>query len=242
MKSPLLSLIECQAAALQPLQQLKLYTALRALLEVERTGALDLNLTDTMLDAGVAAWFGVTKVEAEKNFIRSRMRAAVEAVLQSASPCGHLCRQDGRLGFIPETGCPVHDTPTAPPVAPAEPEQCFSTDGEEYRYAELHEALEAIDTDEGLTEGRVIHQGDAVRKPASYYFSVDRLIDDMGERAYDDAGEYADTFPDLTKEKAAELQAIVETWLDANVDVSFYTVRNTREITVTAEMIQEHKA
>lgn len=34
------------------------------------------------LDAGVSAWFGVTKVEAERNFIRDRMQAAVDAVLE----------------------------------------------------------------------------------------------------------------------------------------------------------------
>ncbi len=39
-------------------------------------------ITEAQLDAGIAAWFGVTKVEAEKNFIRSRMRAAVLAVLE----------------------------------------------------------------------------------------------------------------------------------------------------------------
>ncbi|WP_019653986.1 hypothetical protein [Variovorax atrisoli] len=38
---------------------------------------------DAALDAGVAAWFGVTKVEAEKNFIRSRMGAAVLAVFDN---------------------------------------------------------------------------------------------------------------------------------------------------------------
>lgn len=47
--------------------------------------------SDAALDAGAAAWFGVTKVEDEKNFIRSRMRAAVRAVLdhphaQAANP------------------------------------------------------------------------------------------------------------------------------------------------------------
>lgn len=37
--------------------------------------------SDSALDAGIAAWFGVTKVEAEKNFIRTRMQAAVHAVI-----------------------------------------------------------------------------------------------------------------------------------------------------------------
>lgn len=33
------------------------------------------------LDAGVAAWFGVTKVEPEQDILRDRMRAAVTAVM-----------------------------------------------------------------------------------------------------------------------------------------------------------------
>ena len=43
------------------------------------------DFSEQALDAGVAAWFGVTKVEAERNFIRSRMGAAVKAVLEGAA-------------------------------------------------------------------------------------------------------------------------------------------------------------
>lgn len=39
------------------------------------------HFSEQALDAGVAAWFGVTKVESERNFIRDRMQAAVQAVL-----------------------------------------------------------------------------------------------------------------------------------------------------------------
>ena len=38
--------------------------------------------SEQALDAGVAAWFGVTKVEAERNFIRDRMQAAITAALE----------------------------------------------------------------------------------------------------------------------------------------------------------------
>lgn len=41
-----------------------------------------LGFSDDALDAGIAAWFGVTKVRAEKDFIRSRMDAATRAVLE----------------------------------------------------------------------------------------------------------------------------------------------------------------
>jgi len=210
--------------------------------EDRRFFAIPQKFHEDALDAGIAAWFGVNKVEAERNFIRSRMGAAVAAVLSASMPCGHSCRHDSKFGFIPEAGCPVHDAAAPAEVPASEPEQCFSTDGEEFRYTELHEALDSIDGDEGLTEGRVIHQADAVRQAASHYFSVDSLLEDIGERAYEDVGEYADTFPDLAKPKVAELQAMVAAWLDANVDISFYSVRNVREITVTADMIKERQS
>jgi len=50
-----------------------------------RFWSIPLDFSEHALDAGVAAWFGVTKVEAEKNFIRSRMGAAVRAVLEGAA-------------------------------------------------------------------------------------------------------------------------------------------------------------
>lgn len=58
--------------------------------------------SEQALDAGVAAWFGVTKVEAERNFIRDRMSAAVLAVLEQMTS----------------------DAPTAPAAAPARQNFC----------------------------------------------------------------------------------------------------------------------
>jgi hypothetical protein len=60
-------------------QPLKLDTQDRRFFAIPQT------FSESALDAGVAAWFGVTKVEAEKNFIHGRMHAAVTAVLR-ASP------------------------------------------------------------------------------------------------------------------------------------------------------------
>lgn len=61
-------------------------------------------LSDAALDAGVSAWFGVTKVEAEKNFIRSRMRAAVLAVLthERAQPDASIVWRD--MATAPKDG------------------------------------------------------------------------------------------------------------------------------------------
>ncbi|WP_234197099.1 hypothetical protein [Pseudacidovorax sp. NFM-22] len=54
------------------------------------------------LDAGVAAWFGVTKVEPEQDILRDRMRAAVTAVI-------------GHAALAPQT---------AATTVPATPEPC----------------------------------------------------------------------------------------------------------------------
>lgn len=70
------------------------------------------NFSEHALDAGVAAWFGVTKVEAEKNFIRSRMGAAVEAVLESAALVA-VSESTGQNGLLDASATAA---PTAQPV------------------------------------------------------------------------------------------------------------------------------
>ena len=137
-------------------------------------------------------------------------------------------------------------TPNPAPVTTSDAERaasdlCYSTDEENYNYETLGDALDALDGDQGLEEGDVIYEGEALRKAPSYYFDVDGLLEDMGERAHDDAGEWADTFPDLPKDKVAELDAIIKAWLDANLSATFYTVLNTRKVVVTAEMIAEYR-
>lgn len=118
---------------------------------------------------------------------------------------------------------------------------CYSTDEESYNYSDLHEVLTALDDQDALEVGSTFYEGEAHRNAPSYYFDVDSMLEDMGERAHDDAGEWADTFPDLPKDKVAELDAIIKAWLDANLSATFYTVLNTRKVVVTAEMIAEYR-
>jgi hypothetical protein len=134
-----------------------------------------------------------------------------------------------------------HEDLPRDPTAEDAPDLCYSTDEENYNYETLGEAMDALDGDQGLTEGLVIYEGEAHRNAPSYYFDVDSLIEQMGERACDDAGEWADTFPDLSKEQVAELDSMIKTWLDANVTATFYTVCNTRKLEVTTEMIAEYR-
>lgn len=121
-------------------------------------------------------------------------------------------------------------------------EKCYSINEEDYCYGEMHEALTALEDNDGLVVGAVFHEGDSHKGRPSHYFDIDRALEDMGERAYDMCGEWAEDFPDVSAAKVKELEKLIADWLDANVAVNFYTVENVRPITVTEEMIAEYRS
>ena len=51
-------------------------------------------ITEAQLDAGIAAWFGVTKVSPERAILRERMHAAIVAVRTNAAP------EDGQASAV----------------------------------------------------------------------------------------------------------------------------------------------
>ena len=118
----------------------------------------------------------------------------------------------------------------------------YSVDEENFIFDDINEALDRLDCDGYLEEGATLYEGDAIQRTPSEYFRLDSMLEDMGERASDEAGEWADTFPDLSHAKRAELQTLIANWIDANVDVNFWSIKGkVREITVTAEMISEFR-
>lgn len=75
----------------------------------------------------------------------------------------------------------------------------------------------------------------------SAYFDISDITDQLRERAYDHAGEWAADFPEFAPGKEEELSALVSAWLDANVPVTFWGVRNTKTEAVTQQMIDAFK-
>ena len=120
-------------------------------------------------------------------------------------------------------------------------ELVYSLDGENYRFDDLTELLAELEDGGDLGEGKTIHAGTAIRHKASEFFYVDSLVDDMQNRAYDEAGEWAEDFPDISKEQSKELGDLIGAWLDKNVNVNFWTVGDAKEIQITAAMIAEFK-
>jgi hypothetical protein len=133
--------------------------------------------------------------------------------------------------WLRDTVCQQPAPGTPAPAVELDTFECYSTSGEDYSQDTLGEALA------DLEPGDTLHIGTAVRRLPSAFFHVDTLLDNMGDAASDEAGEHADGFPNLPKDKIADLKRMVGSWLDANLTVDFWTVRNTREVTVTQAMI-----
>lgn len=123
-----------------------------------------------------------------------------------------------------------------------EVDKCYSTNNEQFDHSDLSDVLTELDDDGRLEPGVVIYEADAFKRPAGFFFDIDMLFENMGESAHDAGGEYADDFPDVSEGARAELEDIIKNWLDRNVEVRFYSVRNARPIEVTAAMIAEHRA
>ena len=103
------------------------------------------------------------------------------------------------------------------------------------------DGLAVFVSDRELPMGAVIQRAVVSRSSASSFLpDVSDVIEHMANAADDENSEFADNFPDTTKEQEAELERLMEpmkAWADRTCDVNFYTVLNKsiEAYTVTAE-------
>lgn len=116
----------------------------------------------------------------------------------------------------------------------------FSRNEEDFSYTDLHDVLDSLYSDEELKVGAVYWEAEAIQHAPSHYFSMDRMLEDMGCAAYDDGGEHAEDFPDIKKSDSAELEKIIKDFLDEKLSVSFWRCKDVKQMAVTQEMIDEY--
>jgi len=119
----------------------------------------------------------------------------------------------------------------------------YSRDEERFQ-DDLCEVLADLDGDGYLEPGATIYEADKVEYVASKFFrgGVDNIIETIRDQAWEEADEFAESFAEnITKEKLAELETLISNWLDANVPVNFFTVRNVKPVEVTEAMIADYR-
>ena len=137
---------------------------------------------------------------------------------------------------------PAHNEAGASPSPNAEAtEIAWSTDGEVFNHSSLGDALDELDDKGELTVGRVVWFGETSRPDPTCYFDADNVLEMIGERAYDDAGELAEGYPDVSDDAKTELNTFLEGWLKAHCQPPFWRVDAVKEYCVTADDVAERE-
>ncbi|WP_417283380.1 hypothetical protein [Comamonas sp.] len=100
--------------------------------------------------------------------------------------------------------------------------ECWSVCGEEFTFDSLGDLLDSRGDE--LRPGHKVWRGTALPPSLSSLVDADRVIEDIGERAYDFGGEWADNYPEVTPEHKAKLQTLLEQWLAECPSARFYQV------------------
>lgn len=113
----------------------------------------------------------------------------------------------------------------------------WSANNEDFIYDNLQELLECED---GVVAGSLVSVGNKEDACVNTLVDADDIIEMLGERAWDNFGEAAEDFPDVSTEAKAELNMLLQQWIDKHCRASFYWIRNVRDYVVTEEDIKEN--
>lgn len=81
--------------------------------------------------------------------------------------------------------------------------------------------------------GQIVYCGDIAPCRDTGWIDADDLIEMIGERAYDEAGEAAEDFPNVSKEAKQELADFLDRWQRTNCKPTFYSVEKVRTHAIT---------
>lgn len=114
---------------------------------------------------------------------------------------------------------------------------CYSINEEDFGLTGIGEVIDALDGEGRLEVGAVYWEADCRRMQAGDVFSVDQILENMGDQLYEDVGEVADDYPAASDEAKAELRALLIAWVEkhANPDQYWVVVGKPREKRVTAD-------
>lgn len=121
---------------------------------------------------------------------------------------------------------------------------CWSTDEENFSL-DFCTALDLTlgDIPEGESGvGRIMWYGTRLKIDIKNLINVDDLIDMMHDRAYDICGEFAEDFPDVSKESIKKLQNSLNRWCKKYIDINFYSVGDVKEYSITEQDVLDYES
>lgn len=116
-------------------------------------------------------------------------------------------------------------------------EQSWSLNGEEYAWDSLAELI----NEEDVKEGDVVWRGTPCRPDPAEYIEAHDVIDCIAERGFEDAGEFAEGYPNVSEEARNQLEALLSAWAREHCQPSFFLIEDGAKYTVTAEDVAAAK-
>ena len=114
---------------------------------------------------------------------------------------------------------------------------CYSSNGEDFSYDSVEDALDGFYPTNGESEKKVIiWEAEAVPKKASEYFDVDSAFERMDERAHEDMGDFSEGWIQgidnnyAEKLKAAIVKTIDEWANETGNNPTFFGVEDIKKV------------
>lgn len=116
----------------------------------------------------------------------------------------------------------------------------YSVNGEDFIYSAVSEVFDNLEASCEMRVGAEYFSAEVNDAKPSVFFDLSALIHDIEERVFEQTGHPLDDFMSpLTPAQREELKQLVSEWLDKNITANFWTVKNIKTLTVTAEDILE---
>ncbi len=115
--------------------------------------------------------------------------------------------------------------------------ECWSIDDENYN---AHSLGELLDSHDYLKVGQDVFVADAIPATPETLVDADDIVEMFAERAYDEYGECAQDWPEVTEEAKVELDALLQAWAEKHCKALFWRVENSRAYTLTADDLSGH--
>ena len=111
-------------------------------------------------------------------------------------------------------------------------DEYWARDEEHFSYGSLGELL---DCNDDLQVGDTVYTGNGITPNPAEWVDADDVIEQLACRAYDEGGEFAEDYPEVSKEAKAELHELLAAWARKHCTPTFYLIKNVREYEITAE-------
>ena len=158
-------------------------------------------------------------------------------------PTDHVWR---KIFYVQHAASAITAQKAAAEAAAQATEYCYAMGPADERWSS--DSLASYVSDHELTVGAVIQRAVVSRSSASSFLpDADDVLEHMANAANDENSEFADHFPDATKEQEAELERLLkplQSWADRTFDVNFYNVesKSIESYVVTAEDVAAGEA